>query len=344
MALQTLNKNETVRQSQDAYRQWKDIWIANAKRNEEINKKRGTDARDLMLAGRGRMAVLCAMGASLEKHLEAVKRVAANPLVDILCVDKCYDILAAAGIPIKYATVSDASVVFSDWADKHAEQQKGTTLFLTATANPDWAEKWAGPISVVICKDSIGTEHEMAKHIHAGATLPASSNVANGLVVIATHILGYQEIALVGFDYSWKPGEHYYSFAEEKSEDKRYWQIGGYQTGIDDEMCYTSPNLLFSARWLKNFFIGMIEPLGISMHNCGGWGICDGMPQGNLELVAKFFRPKFITEEKTKDDVLLARARTVRVTSEDGMEGLNKAFENNVVLYADIYCVPKAVA
>jgi hypothetical protein len=344
MALQTLNKEETVQQSRDAYRQWKDIWIANAKRNGIVNKQRGTDARDLMLAGRGRMAVLCAMGASLEKHLEAVKRVASNPLVDILCVDKCYDILCDAGIPVKYVTVSDASVVFSDWADKHAEQQKGTTLFLTATSNPDWSEKWAGPISVVICKDSIGTENEMAKHVHAAVTLPASSNVANGLVVIATHILGYQEISLVGFDYSWKPGEHYYAFAEEKSEDKRFWQMGGYQTGIDDEMCYTSPNLLFSARWLKNFYIGQIEQLGISMHNCGGWGICDGMPKGDLEAIAHLFKPKAPTGQQAKDDLLLARARTVRVTSEEGEEGLRKAFEDNVVLYADIYCVPKAVA
>lgn len=340
--LQVLDGKETIRQSQDAFRQWKDTWFENAKKNGRVIKQKGTNTRDIMMCGKNRLAVCVAMGQSLERHIDNLKELKNKKGVDIICVDKAFSVLAKRGIIADIVVVSDAVVSYDYWAKIYRKQTKGVKLIVNATANPHWAESWLGPVYGVVCKDSIHTEKMIAPLIGVDVVIPASANVGNSLVVTATEICGYQEMLLVGFDYSWKPAENYYAFSGDSdgiSNDKRSWQMNGFCRGIDNELHYMSSNLTFAARWLTNYYNGKARALpgNINIFNCSQQGILDSVPQADLMRRVEMFEYKE-PDKADQDAIYVSRARTIRAKTEEDMKAI---FENNVAMYADILCVPK---
>lgn len=332
-----MTKEETIRQSQDAYRQWKDTWHKNAERNGKVCG----DARDIMSTGRNRCAVACATGQSLENHIETMKKYQDKPGVDIICVDKSFGLLIERGIKPKYVAVSDAQVSFDTWTEKYIEKTKDVTLIVTATANPVWAERWLGPKYIVICKDAIGTENIIKKISGASVILPASSNVGNGLIVAAIEILCYSMILLIGYDFSWKPDKNYYAFSGDADGimvDKRQWQKAGCRLGIDDKLTFESSNLTFAMRWLQSYYLGKIAPLPIDIYNCSGQGILDCMPKGNLDRCLELFN-YLEPSQSVADQIIASRVRTVRCKTQ---EEFQEVVAENQVFYIDVMCVPKA--
>ncbi len=341
--LKTLSQNETVKQSQDAFRQWKDVWFKNAKQNGEVIKRKGTDTRDIMMAGRNRLGILVAMGQSLEDQIGELKQLQHRSGVDIICVDKAFGLLVKKGIMPRTVVVSDAQVKFDYWTKQYRAKTKNVDLIVGATANPAWAKAWAGPVYGVVNKDAIGTENQIKPIIGVETLVPASANVGNALVVIAAEIYCYDEMLLVGYDYSWRPGKNYYAFsgdADGVMSDKRFWQVGGYEVGIDGEFYYTSANLSFAARWLTNYYIGKARsvPGGLNIYNCSRRGILDSIPEADLQRRLDLYAYHDLTEQE-KERILVSRARVMRVRKP---EELREAFKNNVAFHADILCVPKA--
>lgn len=342
--MKTLTQQDTIKQSTDAYKQWKDIWHENAKRNAAVANAKGTSIKDIASMGRNRLGILVAMGQSLENHIDDLRGYTEKEGVDVLCVDKAFGLLMDHGVVPAAVVVSDAQVVLDKWVTSHLKSTKNIPLIISATANPIWAESWEGPVYILVNKDSIKTEAAISEITGCYDLVPASANVGNALVVVSAEYLAYKELLLVGYDYSWLPGENYYAFSGDADgimENKRCWQLSGYSIGNNDKLTMMSENLTFAARWLKNYYLGKVcnLPTGLKIYNCSRQGILDDIPGADLNRRIDLFTYIALTEQEM-DQVRVSRARVIRAKTE---QELREVFEKNIALHADILCVPKEV-
>ena len=142
--------------------------------------------------------------------------------------------------------------------------------------------------------DAIATERIFAPMFKDPRIVPASTNVSNAMVVFATgsdergpqNFLGYENIVLIGYDYSWRVGENYYAF--NNPEPKRYYMAHRNILDIAGMPCRTSENLFFSAKWLWTY----LTQHNLSVWNCSGRGILDIPRRGEFaEVVKKLTAP-----------------------------------------------------
>jgi hypothetical protein len=111
----------------------------------------------------------------------------------------------------------------------------------------------------------------------------AGTNVSNAMVIVMTqcnnngarNFMGYDKILLIGFDYCWD--QNYYAFDQDGGGKINYMR-NVYLCDMANDLCYTSPNLMFSARWFDQY----VKTFGLPVVQCTKTSIVTGNAQGNL--------------------------------------------------------------
>lgn len=285
-----LTEEEVRRQSEAAFGQWREIWESNCKYNAGIYKRDGHSHKDLLNHGMGRQLLCVATGHSLEREIETVKKY--RDRCDIACVDKSFGVLMDHGIKPDFVVIADANVSYEDWAERHIENTDGVTLIANVNANTSWTSNWKGKVIFYVNKDNIKTEEIYMQLSGCRELIPASSNVGNTVVVFFAQVCNYDRYLLLGYDYSWAPGENYYAFND---NDKRFWMRHMYAIGLDGNLAYTSTNLNFSARWLLEYVQKQVAFK--KFFNCSGAGVVSIHPR-KLEVCLAEFEPRKMTDQE----------------------------------------------
>lgn len=247
---------EIVLQSKTALKQHAEIWDLHAKENA---KKPMRDIKDFMNIGIGRACVLVANGASLETQIETLKK--AQGTVDIMCCDKTLGTLIDNGITPTYCCVMDARVNYERYMEPWKDKLKDTILFSNVCGNPKWTDgdHWKS-FYFMVNEDVLQSELHYMKLSGCKNAIPAATNVSNAMVVllilstnqVRRNFFGYDRLILVGFDYSWDPNGNYYAFNKDGDGKHQYMRHNAV-TNNDGDICYSSTNLMFSARWLEDY-------------------------------------------------------------------------------------------
>jgi len=314
-----LSKNEVLSQSRSAFGQWEKIWKEHAKVNGELMKQFGTSQKDIVGDGNGRNLVICAMGQSVEQHIETLKEY--QDKVDVMCVDKAFIHLVNAGIKVKYVVIADAGIDYNKWVNPVIDKTEGVTLISNITGNPEWAKNWKGKVIFYLNKDNIGSEKVFGPISGCTEVIPASSNVGNTCIVFASQILGYDKYLLVGYDYCWFDDSKYYAFDD--GGDKRYFMKHINIIDVNGRAGYTSNNLMFSCKWLQDYYNGVCRQVKINVYNCSEGGILTVIPIRKFKNMLELCETREVTEEEKKK-TLLAKSQLVTIRDNKALEEIMK--------------------
>lgn len=251
-----IDKNSTTAQSKAAYKQWCKQWREHAEINSQYVMKPLSDFHNY---GVGRSILLVGNGYSFEQNIDEIKKY--QDSCDIMACDKTLGHLLDNGIVPDFCMVCDANVNYERYMEKYKDQLKDTILFMSVCANPKWSGNgnWKDKYFFVN-KDVIDSHIEFSKISGCKNLIPAATNVSNEMVVLLNqsdnesrnNFFGYDMIGLVGFDYSWKPDGNYYAFNQD-GDGKYNYMRHQYITNHEGDLCYSSNNLMFSAKWLETY-------------------------------------------------------------------------------------------
>ena len=303
-----LGYEDVKRQSQAVWGQFGESkWIPYSNINIKLPNRR--DPNELIGCGIGKFAVLAAMGASLEEHIPILKK--HREKFDLITCDKGFGTLLENGITPDFVQLCDCNIPYK-WLEPYVEQTKDVRLLATTYANVEWTTRWKGPIYFYANKDALRSEERFKPILgqpnvrslgfpqgmlplktEQALTIPAGSNVSNAMLIfmlgldeINKHSFsGYEHFFLTGYDYSWRPdGDevkvkkgNYYAFANPKP--KRFYMNHRTMMDFNGDVCYTSENLLFSAKWMYSY----VTAFNLPVTNCSGRGILEIPLRGNLE-------------------------------------------------------------
>jgi len=295
-----LLSTEAIRnQSKAVFRQFRDLWIENAKENSRIEGRR--NSAELEHMGIGKCAVLVAMGSSLENSVEEIKKY--RDRIDVICCDKAFMPLLDHGIKADLVIVADAGIPF-EYMEKSWRETTGVKLVSTPYANPVWTKMWRGPKYFYINQDAIETESIFSVIMGKDTRIiPAGSNVSNAMISFLTDCGGqknsnwggYERYYLTGYDYSWQSKGNYYAWNDPKP--KRFYMTHRTMLGFNGDVIHTSENLLFSAKWL----ISYITTFDLPIINCSEQGLLDIPLKGNLERELNKINPNPWMQRSIKD-------------------------------------------
>lgn len=280
-----LSQQEIEKQSWAAFNQWKRDWLNNTKHNKDFIKT--SLYGDLRGIGRGKSLIICANGPSLAKHFKILKD--NRSLFHISCVDKAFKPLMDNGIKPDYVCLADANVSY----EKHCKglDTENVALLSNVCGQKDWVANWKGPIFFYINRDSIKSEEYFMAISGYGELIPAASNVSNALLMLAYFVLQYDWNFLTGYDYSWKLGTYYSD--ESENNKKECWMASQLYSDIKGELMRTSSNLVFSARWISDFF----KSLQIKNYiNCSDQGLLYDAPKQKMEQCIKSMKRYYSTQ------------------------------------------------
>jgi hypothetical protein len=222
-----------------------------------------------------------------------------------MCCDKAFGKLLDNGIKADYVMLADANIDYDTWLAPYIWQTEGVKLISTVYANPQWTSKWRGDVTFYMNKDAIGTERNFLPTWGDNMRIiPASSNVSNAMVVFMLgcddnsriNYAGYQHYFLTGFDYSWQTDGNYYAFCN--PADKRHYM--NHRTFLDcyKNICHTSENLIFSAKWLMQY----IETFKIPVMNCSGRGLLEISSRGELSAILPKMTPDKTVPKRIREE------------------------------------------
>ncbi len=284
-----LKSGDVRAQSKSVWKQFRELWISNATENKKLIK--GT-MHEFEHMGIGKSCVFVAMGASLEKNVETLKKY--RDRVDIVCCDKAFSPLLEHGVKADYVVVADAGIPYR-FIEKHIQDTKDVTLFATPYSNPVWTKMWKGPVYFYVNQDAIGTEEVFRKIMGSEQrVIPASSNVSNAMIVLMTDCnehrnanwSGYEKFFLLGYDYSWMGDGNYYAW--ENPKPKRYYlNHRTMPSHLKNKVIHSSENLIFSAKWLVSY----VTTFKLPIYNCSDQGILDLGSVCDLETELKKINP-----------------------------------------------------
>jgi hypothetical protein len=301
-----LTPEQVLKQSKEAFGQWEETWKENSALNGKLLKKIGTSQKDILGSGAGRNLLIVAMGSSLERNIDLIKK--NRDKFDVMCVDKAFGKLIDHGIIPQYVVLADAKDV---------------------NGNPEWTHNWLSKVYFYVNKDNIKSEEIFCKISGCKEVIPAGSNVGNTCVIFAGQVLKYDVNMLIGYDYCWYEDESYYAFED---CDKRYWMKHHYLIDGIGRLCMTSGNLLFSCKWLTDFLTGVVSRMNFTVVNCsGGLLRYKNMP---LKKVIDKLKNRKVGEEERKA-ILDARTREIVVNDPAALDRVIK--EKNVVSCAVRY-------
>lgn len=249
-----LTKDDIRKQSEQAYGQWCELWRSNSKEN---SKWCGKGFDDFKFQGLGRACVLVANGYSLEKEIETLRKLQDH--VDIAVCDKTLGLCIDHGITPTFCILADARVDYEKYMHKWRDKLSNTYLFQNVCGNPKWAENgnWKDRYFFVN-EDILQSEKEFSEISGCKNFIPAGTNVSNAMLVALTqsnnngrnNYFGYDKYILLGFDYCWR--DNYYAFNKD-GDGKINYMRHVYAIDDENELCYTSNNLLFSVKWLSDY-------------------------------------------------------------------------------------------
>ncbi len=251
-------------QSKRAYQQWCKQWREHAKIHSQYPMK---SLLELENSGIGRAILCIGNGYSFEEEIEVIKQNAAN--VDIICCDKSLGHLLNHGIKPTYCLVADANVSYEKYLKPFETQLSETTLIGNVCANPEWAAKGNWKDRYFFCvMDVLKSEKEFMALSNCPNKMAAGTNVGNGLVIAVTqsdnqgrkNFMGYDKILLIGFDFCWNPDGKYYAF-DDQADGKWHYMRHCHMLDHRGEPCYSSSNLIFSAKWLDQYIQGFQLPV-----------------------------------------------------------------------------------
>ncbi len=332
-----LSEKEVLRQSEAAFMQWKDIWEKHSKFNGELLKMQGTSHCDLLGIGAGKSLLCIANAPSFENEIETIKKYINRENTDIICVDKCMCQLIENGIIPNFVILADAGIDYNTWCENYIEYTKNITLISNVNANIEWTKNWKGKIIFYVNKDNIQSEKIYCELSGCKEVIPASSNVGNTVIVFATQIMGYDEYYLIGYDYCWGDEDNYYAFTD---SEKRYWMKHLYLIDSLGRFVNTSQNLLFSARWLSDFYNAVLKGK-IKIFNCSRKGILN-IPYVKLEKKLKYAQKRELKKEE-KNNIIMNRLKHIIVEAKDGEQGLKNALMNKHIYDITIRYIPEEI-
>lgn len=286
------NKEEVELQSQRAFSRWKEIWKKNAAENKKLYKK----CQPIIGAGRDKSCIVLAFGPSFKDNMSKIKANNLHYYHDIFCVDKALKSCIENGIVPKYVMVADAQVDFEKWGKISPEYCKHIKLIMCVTGNSDWTKYWSkngGDVYFVINKDGIKTHNIYREYLDyrkgESIIIPAASNVGNSSYVFAALHLGYKEILLAAYDYSFAMDSAFYGISGDHRDTNLNLpkhSFNNHYTMVDvrNNLVQVSNNMWFSARWLIDF-IKLMEREGRNTTvNITGKGILKIPRQGMLVM------------------------------------------------------------
>jgi len=288
-----LSKNEVLGQSKAAFRQWGDLWAKNAAINGEKYKNDKKSYKDFLYTGTGKTIACVGLAPSFEKSVSLLKQYRDN--IDIAVVDKALGSCIDNGIIPNMVFIMDSITDYERWCEPWIDKTENIILISNITANPIWAQNWKGPVYFTTNKDNIQTEQIHGKISGCWDIIPASSNVGNSIVVFVTQLMNYDEYLLVGFDFVFTPDMNYYAFQD---MDKRYWMRHGVVIDNYGRYAYITQNLLFTCRWLDDFYIAELRPRGFRIVNCSGGTILANVPCANLERKLKHIKKRQFNDQE----------------------------------------------
>jgi hypothetical protein len=259
-----LSKDDIQKQSERAYGQWCKQWREHAKHHSKWPMKSLTDFEN---SGIGKAVLCVGNGYSFEEEIETIKANWQN--VDIICCDKSLGHLLDHGITPTFCLVADANVNYEKYLKPWENKLQGTILLGNVCANPMWADKGNWKDRYFFCvKDVLQSEHEFMALSGCPNVMAAGTNVSNALVIALTqcdnsgrrNFFGYDKILLIGFDYSWSPDKKYYAF-DERASGKTNYMRHAYTLDQVSRPCYSSNNLIFSAKWLGQYISAFNLPV-----------------------------------------------------------------------------------
>ena len=327
-----LSPNEVLAQSKAAFGQWEQKWRDHAKENGEFyHKYLKNSHKDLLYNEAGKTFLCIAYAPSFEDNIDVLVEHKDNPAIVMGCVDKCLGDLLRHEIKPKYVFLADAGISYEQWCEPYLDQIEGIYLISNITANPKWAKGWhenGGQVYFYVNKDNIQSEEIFSQIANYKEVIPASSNVGNSVLVFSTQLLGAVEYLLVGYDYCFGKEDNYYAFND---SDKRYWMSHTIAVDGIGRIVNTSQNLLFSAKWLTDFYKGYLMIKGFQAWNCSGKGILS-FPQADLRKKLEGARITKLNKEQ-KDRIVNDRMESVVVTEAKDLEkAVNELQVNHVII------------
>lgn len=326
----SLSKNEVLQQSKNAFGQWEKTWRKHSEVNGKIFQTRGVPHKEIVFDGIGKKCVCIAYAPSFEDKIEVLKE-NQKSCVDILCVDKCLGKLVENDIYPKYVVIADAGIDYKTWCEPYIDKTENITLMANINANIEWTQNWKGPICFYVNKDNIQSEEIFSKISGCYDMIPAGSNVGNSVVIIASLLLRYDDIYLVGYDYCWGNEDNYYAFND---SDKRYYMKHLQMVDAIGRLVNTSGNLHFSARWLTDFYTNCVYYEGIKMYNCCGKGILSNIPYVDLGKKLKYAEYRKISDME-RNKILLNKMDSISYPGFQIKDLKTQEEKNNVFDHCD---------
>lgn len=296
-----LNYGDVKRQSTQVWNQFGESkWLPYSQINAKLRNRR--DPFELEQCGVGRFAVLAAMGASLEGHIDTLKKY--RDRFDLITCDKGFGTLLEHGLKADYVQLCDCNIQYK-WLEPYVNETRGVKLLATTYANVEWTTRWKGPIYFYTNKDALQSEKKFLpilgqpdqsklgfppNYVPFGdgqrmRVIPAGSNVSNAMLIFMVGVdetnqvsfSGYENFFLTGYDYSWRPSGpefqcktgNYYAFSNPIP--KRYYMSHRTMLDINGDPVQTSENLLFSAKWMYSY----VSAYNLPVTNCSERGILD---------------------------------------------------------------------
>jgi len=321
-----LKKEEVLAQSEAAFSQWGPTWDSHAKINGELYREKGVSHKDVLYKGIGKQCICVSNGPSLEAQIEVLKENYNPELQFIACVDKSLGTLVDAGLTPDLLIVCDASVDYETWMKPWEDATKDIMLGCCITANPEWSKNWKGPICFFVNKDNIDSQIRYSQISGCGEMIPAGSNVGNSVIIFTTQIMAFDEWLLIGYDYCWGE-DNYYAYNDPAG--KRHWMKHIQMIDQWGRIVNTSQNLLFSARWLGDYYKMIVQEKGCNIYNCSGFGILN-MPRLKFERKLKSFEKRKITD-KEKQMIIMKKADIATIRPDQGDEALQAELKKPVV-------------
>ena len=339
-----LNYEDVKKQSTAVWNQFGEAkWLPYTQINAKLPNRR--DPEELRGIGTGKFCVLAAMGASLEDHIDVIKKY--RDRFDLITCDKGFGVLMERGIKPDYVQLCDCNIQYK-WLEPYVNETKDVKLLATTYANIEWTTRWKGPIYFYINKDSLMSEKKFLPimgepDLHKlGFTddtinvrssqsrlIPAGSNVSNAMLIFMvgvdetekTNFSGYEHFFLTGYDYSWRPSGkdlacktgNYYAFSNPVP--KRYYMSHRTVCDMNGDPVYTSENLLFSAKWLYSYVTAYKLP------------VTNSSERGILDIPSKKPLEDCLKRIVTSPEKVLKIRRQMR-TCQSAMEVLRAAQEN----------------
>lgn len=312
-----ISESEIRQQSINCYNQWAEQWRHQASYHGDRFEMK--DLHDFHQSGVGRPALCIANGASFEENIKTIQQYKDH--VDIVACDKTLAHCLANGIKPKFLILCDANVSYEKYCEPVKDQLQDTILIANVCANTKWASNgnWKD-IYFFINQDCLQSEKEFQAISGCKNTVVAGTNVSNAMIIILTqcdndaarNFFGYDKIMMIGFDYCWS--EKYYSFDHDGGGKINYMRTV-FLKNIDDEYCFTSGNLVFSARWLQRYIVTFKVPVV----QCSRKSLVEGLKLAELSEAMQY-------EYNPQDSALIRKLIKLRNKAADKM----KAFEQRV--------------